>query len=106
MEFERLVFVPVIVTTSDLSLAHVRPADISTEDGTLSDAEVSAVPWVRFRKSFGSSLHVPARKELRGLAEVAEDRERTVFVVKASKLDSFLTAFGKMMPSPANVSVR
>jgi hypothetical protein len=82
-------FIPVLVTNAKLFIANYDPADISLDTGEFSnwsDAEVSSVSWVRFRKAFTS-----AGREL---------GDRTVFVVSAPAFQEFLNRL-EVITTPA-----
>lgn len=77
-EHDRLI-VPVIVTNARLLLAEYDPKAVSLETGQLPIPPASNlvdVPWVRFRKAFST-----AGKDM---------GDRTVFVVRATELTSWL----------------
>jgi hypothetical protein len=89
----RLFIVPVVVTNAALTICRFDPAAIAIEDGTLStaDALTETVPFIRFRKSLTTG--VPER-QFRDIAAANRARERTVFVVTAAHLSTFLKGWG------------
>jgi hypothetical protein len=93
-------FVPAIVTNAPLYLARYDPAAIDLETGEFDQqpAGLTSIPWVRFTKSFTSA----------GGTDLGE---RTVFVVGARSLPSFLQGLlglprqptsgqGRILPRP------
>ena len=85
----RLFNVPVVVTNAVLTICRFDPAAIKIEDGTLTAAAAvtETVPFIRFRKSLTPAMPEGHFSDLRS---VNRARERTVFVVTASHLSSFL----------------
>lgn len=81
-------YVPVIVTTADLMVSSFEPNAVSLEDGSLpDDALFEAVPFVRFRKSFGD---IPFDGTVPPVDQAYSESERTVFVVNAENWETFL----------------
>ena len=81
-------YVPVIITTADLMVASFEPSSVSFKDGCLpDDAVFEAVPFVRFRKSFGGISFVGT---VPPVEQAYRESERTVFVVNAEHWESFL----------------
>ena len=85
-------YVPVIVTNAELAVCSFDARSISLETGEVGEPALRPVECVRFRKSF--SLVEPAHSGRRGLDALAQDSERTVFVVRATSLVQFLSALG------------
>lgn len=85
------VYVPVLVTTAKLLVACFDPLSVSLAEGTLpKDTATEEVPYVRFHKGLGTykgPLNGETLQELHSLSQ------RTVFVVNAEKLPSFLNEF-------------
>ena len=88
--FSRM-YIPVLVTTAKLIVACFEPESISLEEGTLpKDTTTKEVPYVRFHKGLGTykeQLTANTIKEIHSL------NQRTVFVVNAESLPSFLNDF-------------
>jgi hypothetical protein len=85
---EQLIYVPVIVTNAKLLLVHCDIPNVNIDTGRINAAEHTEVPFLRFRKALSprfAGLHRAAT-----LPEVATARQRTVFVVNASGLTTFL----------------
>lgn len=83
-------FLPVIVTNAKVFVADYDPADVSLETGELSKqppATISPVKWVRFRKAFTT------QGEYGG--------ERTVLVVTATELRTFLDKLEEIPTTPS-----
>lgn len=83
-------FLPVIVTNAKVFVADYDPADVSLETGELSKrppATISPVKWVRFRKAFTT--------------QGQHGGDRTVLVVTATELRTFLVKLEKIPPTPS-----
>lgn len=96
--FPRIAFIPMIVTNLDLAVCAFNPDEGSLLEGKLGASDVSPAPFVRFRKSLSPPRPTEEVGWYPSLAELAEDRERTVFVVKAAELRSFLNAATSIDP--------
>lgn len=83
----------VIVTTADLKVARFDPSRISLTDGTLDQADVVDVPFVRFRKQLLARESALSPEDYGNGSDLATARESTVFVVRADALIRFLTEF-------------
>jgi hypothetical protein len=87
---EPCVFIPMIVTVPTPAFISVSPEMISIEDGTIpSGASFEPARFVRFRKplaQLGDEIPISAAS----LEDIAENTERTVMVVHAPHLASFL----------------
>jgi hypothetical protein len=82
------VYIPVIVTTAELSVAFVDPPSISLKEGSLSPETVcEPVSYIRFRKSLSGRI-VPALHE--SLEDAHKATARSVFVVTAEGFAEFL----------------
>lgn len=89
-DFARI-YVPILVTTAKLFVASFDPASISLAEGILpKETTTEEVPYVRFFKGLGTykgQLNGENIQELHGW------NQRTVFIVNAEKLPSFLDEF-------------
>ena len=83
----------VIVTTADLKVAKFDPKDVSLADGTLANAEINDVPFVRFRKQLSMRPALLTPHDYMNGVRVAYAKENTVFVVHADALVPFLEQF-------------
>lgn len=82
------VYIPVIVTTAELSVGFVEPTSISLADGSLSpDTAFERVPYVRFRKSLGEIIE---SGDAESLEDVHNTTVRSVFVVNAEGFEDFI----------------
>jgi hypothetical protein len=84
--------VSLIVTNAKLFVAGYNPADLDLETGQFPlplPATVSPVPWVRFRKAFTS-----------GSEDVGD---RTVFVVRATELATWLGKLDMTQTTPEGI---
>ena len=82
-----------IVTTADLKVARFDPSRISLADGTLDQAEMIDVPFVRVRKQVLARTNALTPEDYGSGSEPAYARESTVFVVRADAFIQFLTEF-------------
>ena len=82
------IVVPVIVTNASLYACPVDPQRISLDEGKLSDARFSKVPYIRFRKTLAQRFTEYAAPK--SVKEADADRKRTVFVINSEKLTQFL----------------
>jgi hypothetical protein len=83
----------VIVTTAELKIAKFTPSDISLSAGTLADAQIEDVPFIRFRKQLSARETFLSPKDLTNGISPAYMKENTVFVVRATELLQFLQQF-------------
>jgi hypothetical protein len=85
----RLFIFPAIVTNAEITVCRFDPSRISITDGLLdpAGAMVEAVPFIRFRKSLATGFPQGAFNDLHAANKA---RERTVFVVNAAALPTFL----------------
>lgn len=75
----------------ELYVYEVKLSDIEITSGEIKNPEFKPVPFVRFRKSLTTDTsRFAVKREIRHPAELAEARERTVFVVNASSIKDFL----------------
>lgn len=81
-------FIPLIVTNAPLFSACYNPDTVSLKVGSFSTLpSAQAVQWSRFRKSFSSDLH-------------PDLGDRTIMVVNAESLASFLNKLGETIGPP------
>ena len=90
-EVDHLVYAPVIVTNATLHLVHCDLPSVSLTTGDIETAKTSEVPFLRFRKALSHRFAWPSRAA--SLREIAESRQRTLFVVNATSLTRFLKTF-------------
>jgi hypothetical protein len=85
-------YVPVIVTNANLAACTFDPQVVSLGDGKLPSgkSEFEMVSVIRFRKALSSKI---AGDPGRDLAHANLLRQRTVFVVNAAGMKSFLEQF-------------
>jgi hypothetical protein len=87
-------YIPVIITTADLQICSFHPSEVNLDDGKVSTASnFTKLDYIRFRKGL-STANFNNLQTVRDLKESNKQNERTVFVVKASKLVDFLIGFG------------
>lgn len=83
----------IIVTTADLKVAKFDPRVVSLADGTLADAEIMDVPFVRFRKQLSMRPTSLTPNDYMNGVNIAHAKQNTIFVVRADALLSFLKQF-------------
>lgn len=89
-------YVNVIVTTADLYVLRVDPAEADLATGEISkESESTKVPYVRFRKQLNSSYPEEPLLNLNqpGLPQIAIHRESTVFIVNSLHFMDFVKEF-------------
>lgn len=83
----------VIVTTAVLKVAEFNPHDVSLADGTIKDAKITEVPFVRFRKQLSMRPRSLTTGDFHRQVDIANLKENTVFIVHADALLLFLEQF-------------
>lgn len=84
-------YFPVIITTAELYICKIDPSDIEMESGEIKNPTFEAVPFLRFRKSLTTAPpRFAIERPITRPEELAEARERTVFVLNASNLKESL----------------
>jgi len=86
-------FFNVIVTTADLMVARFEPTKMSITDGTLESLQCERVPFVRLRKQLSTRRRVFGVDDFKSGTDLANEKENTVFVVRADALTQFLDLF-------------
>lgn len=85
------VYIPVVITTAQLFVAHFDPTAISIHDGSLpKETPVEEVPYVRFRKSLATNFEYESASSVMDIHGMSE---RTIFIVNAENLPKFLAEF-------------
>ncbi len=92
------IYLPIIVTTARLHICTLATdrIDLTTGEAALTEMPVVEVPAVRFTKAFTRPLDTSS---YRGLDEIGEGLERTVFVVQAPQLIEFVRKLNTERPS-------
>jgi hypothetical protein len=83
--------IPVIVTNATLSVCRFDPAEVPLETGAVAKLDHRSVPLVRFRKPLAMTEE---GSHPDSLAMMAQESERTVFVVNSGSLLEVLRNFG------------
>lgn len=84
-------YFPVIITTAELYIGEINLSDIGIETGEIKNPAFKPVPFVRFRKSLTTDPpRFAFKKEIRLPEELAEARQRTIFVLNASHIKEVL----------------
>ena len=89
---QRLFIFPAIVTNAEIAVCRFNSSLVNISDGTLdpTNAEITSVPFIRFRKSLATGF---PQGVFGSLSRANRARERSVFVVNASSLAEFLTGW-------------
>lgn len=82
------VSIPIILTTAELRVCRFDPKAVSLSDGLVKDATYEPVRWIRLRKAFVTDA--PYAKSTSDFASAGLEQERTVLVLNAVHLVSFL----------------
>jgi hypothetical protein len=87
------VYIPLIVTTAELRVCRFSLEEIDLETGQLAEdkAEFQTVSFLRFRKGLATNL--APKEPPNNLEQANQQSERTIFIVQAKKLSSFLQQF-------------
>jgi len=88
---DQLVYAPLIVTNATLHVVHCDLPSVSLTTGDIETAKTTEVPYLRFRKALSHRFAWPSR--VATLREIAESRQRTLFVVNAASLTDFLSKY-------------
>jgi hypothetical protein len=89
----RRYYIPIIVTTANLKIAHFEPASVSLGDGELNKAEVQDVKCVRFRKQLNAQFTKLSAGDLARRGDPSYRMENTIVVVHSTALIGFLQDF-------------
>jgi hypothetical protein len=85
------VYIAMIVTTASLKLCEYDPLKIDLASGALTDASVSDIDYIRFRKQLGAAPSSVLRNVRGGpSARISSAKESTVYVVNVNRLEHFL----------------
>ena len=89
---QRLFIFPAIVTNAEIAVCRFNSSLVNIADGTIdpANADISSVPFIRFRKSITTRFPAGGFPDLHS-ANCA--RERTVFVVNGESIVEFLTGW-------------
>ncbi len=80
-----MAYFPVIITTAELYICEINLSDLEIESGEIKDPIFKQVPCVRFRKSLTTAPPIFfLKKKIRFSEELAEARQRTLFILNAS----------------------
>jgi hypothetical protein len=89
-----IAYFPVIITTADLYVCKFDANDVQIESGEIRNAQFDAVPFIRFRKSLITQVsRFAIERPMNRLLEIAEAKERTLFVMNALKIKDVLGAW-------------
>jgi len=81
-------YIPVIVTNANIQICRFELSSVSLENGEIPDGDFEAVPFIRFSKTLSNKTRSNSAKT--DLSTATREKERTVFVVQSSHLESFL----------------
>jgi hypothetical protein len=83
-------YLPIIVTTANLQICMFDPKNISPEDGSITtEGDMRAVDFIRFRKNLAGNPEFQ-QQNFDTLTKANRENERSVFVVQAKSITSFL----------------
>jgi hypothetical protein len=87
-------YVPVIVTNAELRILKFKRAEVDLVKGEIpvGSGQSEPVPYLRFRKSFGTKHSTG--NPIQSLAAFAEEGQRSIFVVSVGSLRDFLQQLG------------
>lgn len=90
-------YIPAIVTNAELKIFNFKVEDVDIEKGEfpnnlLQDEQFQTVPFIRFRKALTTTFNTNIKKTL-SISNINKENERTVFIINASELSSFLNKF-------------
>jgi len=90
----KAVYIPVIVTNTELTVCEFDPNEVDLSEGVLSDrsGDFQSVLFIRFQKSFTTRYTTTAVPM--SLKETNKENERTTLVVHAPQLSDFLRLWG------------
>jgi hypothetical protein len=84
-------YFPVIITTAELYVCKYDPSDIEIKTGEIKNPIFEPVPFVRFRKSLTTSpTRFATERNIARPEDLAEAKERTVFILNASSMKAIL----------------
>ena len=83
-------FIPAIVVNTELKSCAIDPKDITLDEGELKDGHgaLASAPYIRFQKNFGTRYN--SLDNAVDLKDINKANQRTVFVVNAGSLVTFL----------------
>jgi hypothetical protein len=84
-------YASVVVTTARLIVSRLDAAQVALDTGTVSTAEHSVVPWIRFKKSLSSEIAITPTSQSWDYSAIARAKEKMVFVVNVAALEDFLS---------------
>ncbi|MBU3914968.1 hypothetical protein KKA14_05475 [bacterium] len=87
------IYFNVIVTTASLQVCHLDPGKISLENGTVDEAILKEVPFLRFRKQLNPSYELSKIIDTSNDKDVIRAKENTIFVVNSKHITKFLNEF-------------
>jgi len=82
----RILTVPIIITTAQLFACKYDIKDISLKNGFTSKADFEKVPFIRFHKTL---VNENIRDNIKSLTESNKEKERTVFIINSESLEVF-----------------
>ncbi len=85
------IYIPVVVTNTQLELCHFDPEKVSMSDGLLPNGNFKTVPFIRFRKSL--TTIVSSSVKATNLTDASKEKERTILIINSNSLSDFLENF-------------
>jgi hypothetical protein len=95
----RILTIPIIITTAQLFVCKYNISDISLVNGFTSNADFEIVPFIKFHKTL---VNENLRGNIINLQESNKEKERTVFIINSECIEQFFHEwhinFQKKMP--------
>ena len=87
-------FIPVIVTTADLTVTMINPTanGIDITKGVIKDSQTESINYIRFRKNLATSID-QRKPEINTLEKLNHEYDRSVFIVNSEYFIEFLGHF-------------
>lgn len=87
---QRMLYLPVIVTTATLQTMNFNPSDIGIADGKVTQSTVAEIEFIRFRKNLASTVDYE-RPTMYTLKDLNRENDRSVLIVQAESFIKFLS---------------
>jgi hypothetical protein len=86
--FSEGIYLPVIVTTAELSVLKYQNSSLDIAKGLLDEGAIESVDWIRLEKQLTHTTTSRARDV--NEAQFSQGKERAVYIVRSEKFSSFL----------------
>jgi hypothetical protein len=91
MAIDKFLYFPLIVTNANLYVCRFDSSDISLDEGKIATGQFESVQFIRFRKCLTVRLNQTVAPN--SIRDTNRDKIRTVFIIQANYLRSFLNEF-------------